>query len=78
MFELWGCILLRMAWREKIIEILREEKDGLTRKEIAENLGVSPYNIRAAVNRLLNERVLVEIPVTRTRRVWKLKLRKEK
>jgi len=67
-----------MAWREKIIELLKEEKDGLTRKEIAENLGVSRSNIRAAVNRLLNERVLVEIPATRTRRVWKLKLREKK
>jgi len=74
-FGLWSNTFFRMAWREKIIELLKEEKDGLTRKEIAENLGVERCNIRGAVNRLLNEGVLIETPVTR--RVWKLKLRKD-
>lgn len=75
MFELRGSILFRMAWREKIIALLREKRGGLTRGEIAENFGVERCNIRGAVNRLLNEGVLIETPVTR--RVWKLKLRKD-
>lgn len=76
MFELWGCILLRMAWREKIIEILKEEKEGLTRKEIEEKLNTKRSNVRKAIIRMLDNRELVE--VRSSPRVWKLKLREEK
>jgi len=75
-FELWGCILLRMAWREKIIEILKEEKEGLTRKEIEEKLNTKRSNVRKAIIRMLDNRELVE--VRSSPRVWKLKLREEK
>jgi len=65
-----------MAWREKIIEILKEEKEGLTRKEIEEKLNTKRSNVRKAIIRMLDNRELVE--VRSSPRVWKLKLREEK